>query len=776
MSYNESAYKQLLMGVSQQDPSQRLEGQLTAQQNMVSDLVYGLRRRPPLARDGAIEQSGWERDNIAIYNTRISGTLTYLIVQTDTGSIWAVTPAGGIIWQTTVPYLVASTRAAIRFASVSDVVYIANVEKVPTEETPSDVEDYPDPAYLGYWYGVATAYSKTFDCTITRQDTGAQITASYTTPQGSDATQVSQATLSYVATQLADSLKEQWTDITVTTSGGYIGIKSTAYPISVTTSSGSTYARASGNHQVSLVDNLPSLVPGIDNFTMTVGTGTTATYYRYVAATAEWEEDAAYGAIKAPTNMPVRVYYDAEWKLETPAYERRASGNLDTNPSPHFVDVGITGIAAFQGRLVILSNEYVCMSGTNNPLRWYRSSTESLLPNDPLEAAGSDGSSSAYVHAVVFNKDLVCFGADTQAVVPGTQPVTPSNVVLAVMSKYRSTLYAPPLSTGRSLYVGATRGGGNAAVWEFLPSDYVSSQILGNDVTSHIPSYMTGTIELLTASTTSGVMVVGYSGDRATLVVEEYNWAGAEKRQSAWHKWTMPGDVLHAVFEGDLLYIMMNAGGHVVLGHIDLRASGGTTALTQPKLDNFMTLTATTADRLSCTSVYWQEVGEELKAFKTSGDGAYLQQTMTKLSDDGTTVTFKVVGAEEGDTYIAGKPYLSSFELTPPQLLDSNGSAITMHRSIIQRYHVSWANTGVYQYQFQDAYRDQGEQECAPISFASPELELGSPLVATNRNILPARLDMRTVRARFSTSDVYDLNPVTIEYGYRYSQGKGRRI
>ena len=40
-----SAYKAFLQGVSQQLPSERLAGQATAQHNMLSDPVTGVRRR-----------------------------------------------------------------------------------------------------------------------------------------------------------------------------------------------------------------------------------------------------------------------------------------------------------------------------------------------------------------------------------------------------------------------------------------------------------------------------------------------------------------------------------------------------------------------------------------------------------------------------------------------------------------------------------------------------------------------------------------------------------
>lgn len=50
MAVIEMQYSSLLNGVSQQTPRERTNGQLTEQNNMMSDPVTGLRRRPGLKR------------------------------------------------------------------------------------------------------------------------------------------------------------------------------------------------------------------------------------------------------------------------------------------------------------------------------------------------------------------------------------------------------------------------------------------------------------------------------------------------------------------------------------------------------------------------------------------------------------------------------------------------------------------------------------------------------------------------------------------------------
>jgi hypothetical protein len=96
------------------------------------------------------------------------------------------------------------------------------------------------------------------------------------------------------------------------------------------------------------------------------------------------------------------------------------SGNDDNNSNPGFVENGyITGIAAFQGRLVLLSGSVVDMSASGLYQRFYRSTVTSLLDTDRISISSASAQDSVYRTAVQFNRDLVLFANSMQAVVPG---------------------------------------------------------------------------------------------------------------------------------------------------------------------------------------------------------------------------------------------------------------------------------------------------------------------------------------------------------------------
>ena len=780
-TYYESAYKQLLMGVSQQDPKDRLDGQLTEQINMTSDPVYGLRRRGPLRYEGTIPYV-WEPDKVAVLNTTLTGELLWVTVSTP-GDIGIVNKAGDLVWAKNVPYLKCSSRAALRFAVINNSIYIVNVEQNPRTVQDATHAGYPNPNLLGYWAVQAASFSTKYQCTVTFLDTGATIEAEYNTPKndGSDLA-VQQTTLEYIANDFVKKFDGQY-GLTAAARGNILAIKSDSRPISITTSNTRSLVKASYNARIRSVDDLPSHIDidFMNNFIVEVGSGKVSTYYRYDSVQKIWLEDAKWGDGVTLDNMPVKLVpkSSVEWDVAQPTYVRRSAGSSSTNPTPKFVENGITGMGVFQGRLVLLAREYVCMSATNEPESWFRSTLESVNASDPIEAAGSDSAASAYVHTTLFNKDLVIYGSDIQSIIPGTQPVTPSNVAIGIMSRYKCTLYSAPASTGRSQYVGATRGDGYGAVWEMVPSDYTSSQIIANDVTRHIPAYVKGTVRIITAATTSSIVAVAFTGDLNTLLIEEYLWDGSEKKQAAWHKWTFTKPIIHAVFDQDTLFILFRdelANG-TELGSIDLRRGAASASVTVPRLDFHKTFVVNSSGQVTMSLNYYQLVRDNIYGFKITGTGKInTGVALSNITIDGQVVTATAVGCSEKDEVVVGIRYKSSFTLTPPKIQDSNGVAVTMYKATLQEYHINWAYTGVMSYEFKDQFRTVGEANVTPALLRSDPAKANWIPQDVVQTRYPVRLDMNTIQSTFTSDDVFDLCPTLVEYGYRYNQVKGRRV
>lgn len=776
--YIEGSYTSLLFGVSQQAPQDRLPGQLSAQINMTSDPVAGLRRRAPVQ---ALANLGPYTDlaKVRQYNTDISGVSVSVIVDTGAGTVRVVNDATGAVLAT-IPnaYLTSPVASDIRFATVDDAVWICNVDQLPTLAPHPDQSTYPNPAKHGYFYINAGAFSKAFSVTLTNRLDNSTSTFVYTTPNGSDPSHAAQSVPEYIAEQLRAQIATAGTfGLTATRDGAYVHLSGTTANLTVSSTSGSAYVRTSNAMSIRDAAELPARLPiQGNNVIVATGSGKVKTFYRWDFSRALWTEDASWDALQVITNTPLQLTVSGStWTLTQPTFERRAAGDADSNPNFKFLTDGITGMCAFQGRLGFLSNEYINLSASNKPLRFFRSTMATLADDDPIEVAAQGSLTAPYEHAVNFNKDLVMFSKRYQGIVPGGTMVTPRTANIALMTQYDVDTNAAPVAAGRSIFFGAPRSLGFVGIHEMVPSSYADSQYVADDVTSHIPRYIQGPWRFLASSTTSNILVGGIQGEMNTLIVHEYTWSANEKVQHAWHKWTLEWPIVDAYFSGDVLYLLLGVNGSLVLCILDLQRGAGVAGPETARLDYFQEVTCTVAGHLTLPRFVY-DMGTDLYAFKTAGENAFLGQRVFNATPGPTTVDVEIPEALVGERYTLGFLYESRFAPSPPIIKDPKGVAITTSRAIIQKYAVSLYNSGQFTYALTDQARPTSiGMDTTPQRLFSGNIAAGQPMVDSATVIIPARLDMRTVNFEMYTSDYYDMNVLSIEYGFRFNQRHRRQ-
>jgi hypothetical protein len=777
MAYNESAYPNLLFGVSQQAPEARLPGQLEEQINMTSDLVAGLRRRASvgmIADLGAYTTIGQVRQ----YNTDMGGVAVSVIVDSGgDGTLKVVEENSGTVLGTfTHAYLKSAIARNLRLVTLNDAVFICNVgEKVTMDDAPEKAT-MPNPELRGYAYVVTGAFAKAYTLTVTNQVTGTAYDVTFTTPDGSVAGQSSQATPDYIMTQLVSlwASTHAATGVTLTGVGAYgrLVAPDTGWKLTVSTVSGSNYMRTSNASSIRDAAELPARLPAdMNGYIIGVGASNVKTFYRYDDARKVWTEDCNWSDMKRLGNMPLRLVRnpaDGTYTLDQPTYERRAAGDAKSNPFLKFATDGITGMAAFQGRLVFLSNEYACMSASDNPLRWFRSTLAAVADNDPIEVAAQGSLTAPYEFAVNFNKDLVMFSRRYQGIVPGNTLVTPRTANVALMTRYEVDTTAEPTAAGRSIFFGAPRSLGFVGAHEMVPSQYADSQYVADDVTSHIPRYVKGPFRFMVSSTTSNIMVCG-TGEPNELLVHEYLWSAAEKVHSSWHKWVFAHPVVDAYFSGDVLVTLFGVGGKLIICRLDLQRGAGDISPTVPRLDYYVEATCHTPGVIVVPAALGT-IGTDIRAFKTHGQNAYLGQKVFTSTPAGPLLNLDVPEAEVGDQYVIGFMFTSVAEPTSPVIKDAKDVPITTSRAVLHKYRVSVANTGEFTYTVGDRVRQTADTNTTPLRLYSQQLGAGKPLADTETVVIPARVDMRTAKLRLSTSDYYDMNVRNIEYGFRFHQ------
>lgn len=815
MSYIESAHKNLLMGVSQQAPQDRVPGQLSAQINMISDPVTGLRRRPGtefLKVLTAANLDGAPRPKV--YHTDINSRSVVFLVFVNTGTMLVFDDQTGDLLQSypAYPYLMAASASRIQMVTMGDDVFVCNLDSKPTK-APAPTATNPD--HFGYFYIPAGQYAKDFTVTFTNSQTGASYVASYTTPVGTGTNDAQLAATHAIAWQLfgkiygrtaqnlpgtatpdpsrpavtADPALAPIVAATVNKglSMGYVGIQlNSSWSLTITSSTGSGFLRTSGDMTIRAADELPQILPTtvdypatsggaafMDGVIVAVGQTANQTYFRWEAATGRWKEDAAYGDNTGILGMPFRLRWDdTGWSFIQPTYAPRPSGDLESNPDFNFLkSPGITGMTAFQGRLVLLSNEYACMSASNDPLRWYKRSATAIADDDPVEIAAQGTLTAPYVYGITYNKDLLLFSRRYQAVIPGGGVITPRTASLSVTTTYEADINAAPVAAGRSLYFAAPRSLGYVGLHEMSPSPSTDSHYVADDITSHIPSYITGPTAGISAASTSGILVASSdSGPQDLLTVYQYIWAGSDKVQQAWHRWNLHKNVLGTYFSGDTLMLVVYFNAQVLLLRLNLRALTGQAGLAAPRYDMQRQVTCTTAGFLTVDSAYFAGVSHDLRVYAVSpGVGQYLERSLLTTTVQGSNTIIAVPEAEVGDVYVVGHGFESHIEPSPPVVRDHNDVPITTTRATLRGYRVSFSDTGEFEYRIGDIVRAGIWVDTTPLRLFSRRLDAGLPFVDTAVVALPARVDMLTSVLELRTDGPYDMNLKSLEYGYKHN-------
>lgn len=811
MSYMESAHKNLLMGVSQQAPQDRVPGQLTTQINMISDPVTGLRRRPGTEFVHVLQDLDLDTAlRPKVYHTDINNRSVVMLVFPSTGSLLVFDDQTGeeLYKPAANTYLQASNASLLQLVTMGDEVFIANTGNKPGKLPPA--AGAKNPKRFGYFYIPAGQYAKDFTVTLTNSQTGASYIATYTTPTGQNPNDSTLTSVHAIAWQLygkiyglagiagdiarpavvADPALQPVRDATVNKglAMGYVGIElNSTWDLTITSNTGSGFLRTSGDMTIRASDELPASLPTTVVYPATsggvafmngviVGAGTSVnlTYFRWDQATGRWKEDAAYGDGTGMANMPLRLRWNTGgWTFDMPVYPPRPSGDKESNPDFNFLtSAGITGMTTFQGRLVFLSNEYACMSASNDPLRWYKRSAASLADDDPVEVAAQGTLTAPYVYGITYNKDLLLFSRRYQAVIPGGGVITPRTASLSVTTTYEADVAASPVAAGRSLYFVAPRSLGYVGIHEMSPSPSTDSHYVADDITSHIPSYITGPTAYLAGASTSGIIVSGSdTGPQDRVTVYQYIWSGTDKIQQAWHKWDLHKRVLGAYFSGDTLMLIVYHEKQVLLMRLNLRALSGRAGLPAPRYDMQRPVTCTVAGELTVDSQYFKGIDHDLRIYRTSaGVGQYLERRVfDNITDNGTTVRIVVPEAEVGQAYIVGHGYESLVEPSSPVVRDHNEVPITTTRATLRGYRVSFADTGEFQYRIGDAVRPGQWIDTTPLRLFSRKLDAGQPFVDTATVPLPARVDMLTSNFELRADGPYDMNIKSLEYGYKHN-------
>lgn len=252
--------------------------------------------------------------------------------------------------------------------------------------------------------------------------------------------------------------------------------------------------------------------------------------------------------------------------VEAAVWDRRQAGDNNSNPAPSFVGKCIKDIFFYKNRLGFITDDNIILSEAGEYFNFFQTTMVALLDSDPIDVAISGTKVSALKYVVPYAEGLFIYTDRSLCVLEYGEVLSTANVELKPVLQFDTSLSTEPCVCDTSIYYVGRKGSYNQ-VREYKPTDQTDQYGYSNDITSHIPKYISGDISRMLVSLEEGIMFLINRTD--TIFCYSFIKDNGELLLSSWHKWTFTHPVLMgSLFQGYLYLVFKKEESSLYLGKV----------------------------------------------------------------------------------------------------------------------------------------------------------------------------------------------------------------
>lgn len=545
-------------GVSQQDKSNRLEGQVSESINMLHSVERGVSRRNPTEFVGLL--NGVSSNSFIHTYARGDGTEEYIIsIDNTTGTI-SVFDTNGT--KKTVnsnvdvaTYLQQGIQGidTYKALTVGDTTFILNKNVVSTMST--IIDGVQDAHKLHPFYWVKRSF-----------DNGAGVGYKYylngQTATGTETTDIANS----LVTALGVNFK-RFGSIVV----------SKLKPTKWTWSDSYGSLASEGFWGVAdKVTDLPNTMSGAESeydFIVEIQGDPDNSYNNFwVKYTNDHWKETVKPYLKNRINnktMPIKLTRIANgtFLAELIDYSPRTVGDEITAVEPSFIGKRISDMFFFKNRFCLLANENVIMSETGAFYNFFPTTVTDVLDSDPIDVSVDSNTVSLLHHAVPFDNKVILLSKEAQFSLQADKVISPNDVSIPNTTNYNTLTNVSPVSLGNSLFFLSDSLKGIS-----LREYYVSTESNSNvavDVSGHASEYIPSNASKVVGNTNQDIIFIISPDTADTIYVYKFYNDGKDRIQTAWFKWVFSGSISNISILGNYLYILIDRGNGVQLEKLD---------------------------------------------------------------------------------------------------------------------------------------------------------------------------------------------------------------
>ena len=257
----------------------------------------------------------------------------------------------------------------------------------------------------------------------------------------------------------------------------------------------------------------------------------------------------------------------------------RMAGDEITNPAPRFCSIikkvrtstGLTNTAVaekryisnaifYRNRLCLMTGDAIVMSQPMQNVKderfdfWKRTAT-TLIDTDPIDMIVTSKNPTKLYDAIVVNNGLLLFSANQQFLLSTNQDIlSPKTAEVNEVASYRFNPKTAPISLGTTIGF-ISNAGVHSRFFEMtnISRDQEAEVLEQSKVISDI---IPKDLNLLAHSKENNVLIAGEYLDRELWVYRYFN-DGVERKQSAWVRWELTGDLVYHTIIDDVMFIVV---------------------------------------------------------------------------------------------------------------------------------------------------------------------------------------------------------------------------
>ena len=234
----------------------------------------------------------------------------------------------------------------------------------------------------------------------------------------------------------------------------------------------------------------------------------------------------------------------------------REVGDNITNPIPSFIGNPINKMVFFRNRMALLAGENIVFSRANEYFNYWASTALVVTDSDPVDLNVSSTFPAILFDALDTAAGLLLFSENQQhlVVTDNTDIFGPETAVVKSVGTYKYNPKTAPIDMGQT--VGFLNDAGyRSRYFEMVPSrdDKYQAVEISKPVDQLIPSG----VDLVATSKDSSFLAFAVKGTDEVFVYRYYT-DGERRRQSAWFRWDMHGEIIYHFMIGDAYYIVTN--------------------------------------------------------------------------------------------------------------------------------------------------------------------------------------------------------------------------